>query len=218
MLVKFPLFVSFQTCWKAAWEQNFESLVSQKACSLTLCIQACTGQSMQRPVKAFALLGNPSLLLRTKCQFSTQSAAHFFKFQQFVYIFLSSHFQHAKHFVAVFRRTYSLVTAGSERVKIQLNNLEYINNLNSEYIHSDEGLGLKTSALKLSTVVNLHCQLGCNIKFRSNKIRAWRVHSRKVGNQYTGTFYFIFMCSLIPFILESRILIKFNEAFFTCET
>ena len=135
-----------------------------------------------------------------------------------MYIFLSSHFQHAKHFVAVFRRTYSLVTAGSERVKIQLNNLEYINNLNSEYIHSDEGLGLKTSALKLSTVVNLHCQLGCNIKFRSNKIRAWRVHSRKVENQYTGTFYFIFMCSLIPFILESRILIKFNEAFFTCET
>lgn len=135
-----------------------------------------------------------------------------------MYIFLSSHFQHAKHFVAVFRRTYSLVTAGSERVKIQLNNLEYINNLNSEYIHSDEGLGLKTSALKLSTVVNLHCQLGCNIKFRSNKIRAWRVHSRKVGNQYTGTFYFIFMCSLIPFILESRILIKFNEVFFTCES
>lgn len=81
MLVKFPLFVSFQTCWKAAWEQNFESLVSQKACSLTLCIQACTRQSMQRPVKAFALLGNPSLLLRTKYQFSTQSAAHFFKFQ-----------------------------------------------------------------------------------------------------------------------------------------
>ena len=88
-----------------------------------------------------------------------------------MYIFLSSHFQHAKHFVAVFR-TYSLVTAGSERVKIQLNNLEYINNHNSEYIHSDEGLGLETSALKLSTVVNLHCQLGCNIKFRSNKIRA----------------------------------------------
>ena len=122
-----------------------------------------------------------------------------------VYIFLSSHFQHAKHFVAVFRRTCSLVTAGSERVKIQLNNLEYINNHNSEYICSDEGLTLETSALKLSTVANLHCQLGCNIKFHSNKIRAWRVHSKKVGNQYTGTFYFIFMCSLIPFILESRI-------------
>ena len=111
-----------------------------------------------------------------------------------------------------------MVTAGSERVKIQLNNLEYINNHNSEYIRSDKGLTLETSALKLSTVANLHCQLGCNIKFHSNKIRAWRVHSKKVGNQYTGKFYFIFMCSLVPFFLESRILIKFNEAFFTRET